>query len=310
MARGIVWGSLTRGKPQPDLNERLELSKLKRYLLADELPILAQRQHWAALWKTFALVLGGLFVVVALALVLPPSLDNLNPFLLLCLLFLIAWAGWKWLVWKGEWLVATDKRLLLNYGVINEGVVMVSLSRIIDLTYSRSRLGRMLGYGELERESQKHPNSMHQIKWVKDPDRTYLTICAAIFNLQDRMFGMEVDEYYHKDHVGDPPPHAPGLVGTPAGTAGPIKARDEPDQGEDPPGIRIHYGVSRHNNRDPWHESPDLRDSPAGKDSLRDADTGPIPYRRSSTDEGGNWRPSSTDQDPDNDHRKNPDKDR
>jgi hypothetical protein len=304
MVRGMARG-LTRGKSQPDLNERLELSKLKRFLLADETPILAQHQHWAALWKSIALVIGGLFVVAGLGFVLPASLDNLNPVLIWGWVFLVFWAGWKWLEWKREWLVATDKRLLLNYGVINQGVVMISLARVVDLTYSRSRLGRMLGYGELERESQKHPDSMHKIKWVRDPDSTYLTICAAIFNLQDRMFGMDVDEYYHEDHVGDPPPHAPGLVATPTGTAGPIKARDEPDQGEDPPGIRIHYGVSRHNNRDLWHDSTDLHGSSERNDSQRDADTGPIPYRRSSTDEGADWRTSSSDQDPDQDHDKN-----
>jgi len=300
LTRGLS-GGLTRGKAEPDLNERLELSKLKRYLLADEIPILAQHQHWAALWKTIALVVGGLFVVGALAFVLPPSLDGLNPFFLLGWFILLVWAWWKWLEWKREWLVATDKRLLLNYGVVNQGVVMISLARVVDLTYSRSRLGRMLGYGELTRESQKHPDSMHEIKWVRNPDSTYLTLCAAVFNLQDRMFGMEVDEYYHKDEVGDPPPHAPGLVATPTGTAGPIEARDEPDQGDSPPGIRIHYGVSRHNNRDRWHGSADRRESSAGDDSLRDADTGPIPYRRSSTDEGGEWRTTSNDHDKDHD---------
>ena len=296
LTRGLS-GGLTRGKAEPDLNERLELSKLKRYLLADEIPILAQHQHWAALWKTIALVVGGLFVVGALAFVLPPSLDGLNPFFLLGWFFLLVWAWWKWLEWKREWLVATDKRLLLNYGVVNQGVVMISLARVVDLTYSRSRLGRMLGYGELTRESQKHPDSMHEIKWVRNPDNTYLTLCAAVFNLQDRMFGMEVDEYYHKDEVGDPPPHAPGLVATTAGSQGPIEARDEPVQGDDPPGIQIHYGVSRHNNRDPWHLSADLNESSPRDDSLREADTGPIPYRRSSTDEGDDWRAASKNHD-------------
>jgi hypothetical protein len=41
---------------------------------------------------------------------------------------------------------------------------------------------------------------------------------------------------------------------------------------------------------------------------LREADTGPIPYRRSSTDEGGDWRTTSND--PNEDHRKHQDQDK
>jgi len=288
-----------RNRARPDLDERLELSKLKRYLLADEIPILAQHQHWAAMWKSIALVVGGLFVVAGLGFVLPASLDYLNPVLIWGWIFLVVWAGWKWLEWKKEWLVATDKRLLLNYGVINQGVVMISLARVVDLTYSRSRLGRMLDYGQLERESQKHPDSMHKIKWVKNPDSTYLTICAAIFNLQDRMFGMEEVEHEHR--IEDvPPPHAPGLYAGNASLAERAGPGDSADEDIDSEGIQIHYGVSRHYDRDPWHLSADLRES-----SLRDADTGPIPYRPSATDEG-EWRSTTTDKDhdPDQDHHR------
>jgi len=297
MARGIARG-LTWGKAQPDLDERLHDSRLKRYLLADEVPIIAQHQHWAALWKPIALVVAGLFVVAGLASVLPASLDNLNPFLLLAWLLLVCWAVWKWFEWKSKWLVATDKRLLVNYGLINQGVVMVSLARVVDLTYNRTRLGQLLRYGELERESQKHPDSMHKIKWVKNPDSTYLTICSAIFNLQDRMFGMEEVEHEHR--IEDvPPPHAPGLYTgyvPPEEHTGPTESPDGSDQANDSIGIRVHYGRtgSKQGDRDPVHQSADLRES-----SLRDADTGPIPYRRSATDEGDYWHPTTNEDDRD-----------
>ena len=297
MARGIARG-LTWGKAQPDLDERLHDSRLKRYLLADEVPIIAQHQHWAALWKPIALVVAWLFVVVLLNILLPPS--TLTDLLWWALLALVGWAVWSWFEWKRKWLVATDKRLLVNYGLINQGVVMVSLARVVDLTYNRTRLGQLLRYGELERESQKHPDSMHKIKWVKDPDSTYLTICSAIFNLQDRMFGM--DDFVHQHRIDDvPPPHAPGLY---AGNVSPSQ-RPGPaaDEDIDSEGIQIHYGVSRHYDRDPWHLSADLRDS-----SLRDADTGPIPYRRSATDEG-EWQSTTTDKDHDKNHHKDHDHD-
>jgi|GEM_PF-792138 len=294
---------------RPDLDERFRRSKLHRYLLADEHVIVAQRQHWASFWKPFVFGVAGLVVLVVLALWLPASLDGLNPLLLLAWFVVIGgWALWRYLMWRRSWLVATDKRVMVNYGLLHQGVAMFSLGRVPDLTYTRSSIGQLLGYGELKRESTGLNQTLHKVRFVEHPHATYTTICAAIFKLQDRMFGMDEDEHDHRLEGGRQPPHAPGLVTTTTGSAGPIKARGEPIQGDDPPGIQIHYGVSRHHNRDPWHLSGDLSESSPRDDSLREADTGPIPYRRSSTDEGGDWRTTSND--PNEDHHKHQDQDK
>jgi len=282
---------------RPDLDERFRRSKLHRFLLADEHVIVAQRQHWASFWKPIVFGAGGLVALVVLALWLPASLDGLNPFLLLAWFVVIGgWTLWRYLMWRRNWLVATDKRVMVNYGLLHQGVAMFSLSRVPDLTYTRSSMGQLLGYGELKRESAGINQTLHKVRFVEHPHATYTTICAAIFELQDRMFGMDEDEDYGRPDGGPaprhpgPPPRTPGLVTAAGAPRGPIDAGVEPAQGEDPPGIRIHYGVSRHHDRDPWRQSADLRAS-----SLRDADTGPIPYRPSSTDESDEWLPPARD---------------
>jgi len=286
---------------RPDLDERLHRSKLKQYLLADEIPILAQHQHWAAFARPIAFAVAGFFVALALALILPAGV--LTDLLWWAWFVLVGWAVWKWYLWKRKWLVATDKRLLVNYGLIRQGVSMISLARVVDLTYTRTTLGQLLGYGTLERESQKHPHSLHEIKWVKDPHSTYLTICAAIFNLQDRMFGMDDDEHDHRlEDVS--PPHAPGLYAgyvlpeertAPSESPDDSNQADQADEADDSIGIRVHYGTgSKQGDRESTHQSADLRES-----SLRDADTGPIPYRRSTTDEGDYWHPTTNEEDRD-----------
>src|SRR5450631_378966 len=287
---------------RPDLDERFRRSKLHRYLLADEHVIVAQRQHWASFWKPFVFGVAGLVLLVGLALWLPASLDGLNPLLLLAWLFVISsWALWRYLMWRRNWLVATDKRVMVNYGLLHQGVAMFSLSRVPDLTYMRSTLGQLLGYGELKREGTGAAQTLHKVNFVEHPHATYTTICAAIFELQDRMFGMDDDENDHR--IEDvPPPHAPGLYAgnvSPAERQGP---RDSEDEDFDSAGIQIHYGVSRHYDRDPWHLSADLRDS-----SLREADTGPIPYRPSATEEG-TWQ-STTDTDRDRHQDRDHDRD-
>jgi hypothetical protein len=170
-------------------------------------------------------------------------------------------------------------------------------------------MGQLLGYGELKRESAGINQTLHKVRFVEHPHATYTTICAAIFQLQDRMFGMDEDEDYGLTDGGPvprhpgPPPRAPGLVTASGGGSSPIDAGVEPAQGEDPPGIRIHYGISRHHDRDPWRQSADLRAS-----SVRDVDTGPIPYRPSSTDESDDWLPK--DQDKDKPHPQDDEQDR
>jgi hypothetical protein len=287
--------------PDSDIPERLRRSKLDKYLLADEIPILAQHQHWAAFAKPVLFAIAGFFGVATLAIILPANLNAVTNVLVWAWIGLVLWAVWKWYLWKREWLVATDKRLLVNYGLVNQGVAMISLARVVDLTYTRSTFGQMFGYGTLERESQNRPHNLHRIRWVKDPHSTYLTICAAIFSLQDRMFGMDQDEnYHHLEDGGPPPPHTPGLVASPSGAPSPEDSANQPDQIEDQPEIRIKYEPSRHDDQDSWQQSADLRES-----SLRDADTGPIPYRLSTTEES-TWPPTHDDEDHDENHDNGP----
>jgi len=280
---------------RPELDERFRRSKLHRYLLADENVIVAQRQHWASVAVPVGSAVAGLVAVVTLNVFLPPSL--LTDLLWWAMLALAVWAGSQWFLWRHNWLLATDKRVMVNYGLLHQGVAMFSLSRVPDLTYTRSTLGQLLGYGELEREGTGAGQTLHKVRFVEHPHATYTTICAAIFELQDRMFGMDEDENGHRFEDG-PPQHTPGLYSgyvPPEERVLPADLQHESDQDEsdqhesdqdgESPGVVIEYGVSLGGDRDsndPWQQSPDLQGS----------ETGPIPYRRS-TDEGGSWRPTT-----------------
>ncbi|HYO19623.1 MAG TPA: PH domain-containing protein [Dermatophilaceae bacterium] len=290
-----------RARQRPELDERFRRSKLHRYLLADEEVIVAQRQHWAVMWKPILIGVAGLIVVIAANVLMDPG--TLTDLLWWVLFGLAIWGAGRWYVWRRNWLVATNKRVMVNYGVLNQGVAMFSLSRVPDLTYTRSTLGQLLGYGEMQRESSGSSQTLHKLKFVEQPHATYTTICAAIFDLQDRMFGMDEEENEHRFEDG-PPPHTPGLY------SGHLPSEDrpvtqerpvptdfprEPDQDDDSVGIQIRYGASapsRYGEHETWYESSDLRDS-----SLRDADTGPIPYRPPSTDESYGWSPPTTGRD-------------
>jgi len=269
---------------QPDLDARFDHSRLERYLLAGELVIVAQRKHWAAIAEPFASAVAALLVASSLAVWLPPSF--LTGLLFLGFAFLLGRALWKWTLWWRSWLVATDKRLLLNYGLIHEGVSMIALGRVVDLTYTRSTLGQLLGYGTLVRESSGHAQTLHEVRWVKDPDSTYLTICATIFGLEDRARGADDDPHGHRLE-GVPLRHDPGRHGPYV-----TRSAGESYQVEEPSGIRIRYGSARRKaEQQRWRDSPDL-----GGPALGSTDTGQINYRRPATDASDDWTPT-TDED-------------
>jgi len=284
-----------------NLSERLRRSKMEPLLLAGEVPLLAQQPHWAKMIKPVAPAVAGLLVVFALDTSLPGSVGAVVNLLWAGWLFLVGRAAVAVVMWRRNWFVATDKRLLVNYGVklINVNLAMLSLSKVVDLSYTRSTMGFLLGYGTLVRESSGSGQTLHDVEWVKDPDETYRTICAAVFNLNneprsvnDEPRSVEADQHGHRFEDG-PPRHAPGLYAEYVPVekrAGPIKFRKALDKGQnDIPGIRIRYGESK---KPAWPTSPEL------DDSVRpDATTGRIPYRPSPT-EADNWVPTSADLDP------------
>lgn len=298
----------------PDLNHQLHRSKLGQYLLADEVEILAQRQHWVVLAEPIGSAVAGFLVVLTVDIFLPATIGGLADVFWWAWFALVVRACSKWFMWRRKWLVATDKRLLLNYGLIHQGVAMLSLSRVVDLTYTRSTLGQLLNYGSLVRESSGHLQTLHEIKWVRNPHSTYLTICAAVFGIEDRERGTVENVHDHRFEDG-PPRHAPGLYAEyvplekrpgPTEFPGTSGASGASNTADDSSGLQIRYGLSRKADRESWYLSPDLREPAA-----RGADTGSIPYRRPATDAGDDWTPTTdedgfdNDNDGDNDHDSN-----
>jgi len=154
---------------------------LRRYVLPGERVVLATRRHWAKLLEP-ALTAAGVFAVCAwLTYVLQPALgDNA---LVVWWLWLAALGrfGWFLLLWRVEWFVATDKRMLLLTGLITHQVGMMPLMKVTDMRYSRSVLGQLLGYGQFLLESAGQDQALRQIGWVARPDATYRDLCALIF---------------------------------------------------------------------------------------------------------------------------------
>ena len=154
---------------------------LRRYVLPGERVVLATRRHWAKLLEPVGTAIVVFAVCGGLTALLQPALGE--GVLVVWWLWLVALArlGWFVLVWRVEWFVATDKRMLLLTGLITHQIGMMPLMKVTDMRYSRSVLGQVLGYGQFLLESAGQDQALRQINWVARPDATYRDLCALIF---------------------------------------------------------------------------------------------------------------------------------
>jgi membrane protein YdbS with pleckstrin-like domain len=226
-------------RPDP-LARRPRHGVLGRYLLDGELILTAVHQHWAKIAEPVASVFAGLILVLALDSALPATGSPLATLLWWAWFALVVRALWKIVEWRHDWFVATDKRLVLTYGLFTQRVAMMPLAKVTDMTYNRTPLGRMLGYGTFVMESAGQDQALHRVEWVPEPDHTYRAICAEIFGVED------------EERAQD----QPGLTRSMDGPPG-------PDTTDYSTAIPI-----RPTNRQPDDDAPDIHE----------ADTGPIRY--------------------------------
>ncbi|MGB3829414.1 MAG: PH domain-containing protein [Ornithinimicrobium sp.] len=163
---------------------------LQRYVLRGEQVEVATRQHWASLTEPVFTVLVTFVFISWISSGLERAFGEFGLYLWWVWFALIIRMLWKMLEWRNEWFVATDKRLLLTYGLITHKVAMMPLGKVTDMTYGRSITGRFIGYGTFVLESAGQDQALQKINWVPAPDETYREICDIIFG-PDQPFDSE-----------------------------------------------------------------------------------------------------------------------
>ena len=154
---------------------------LDRYLLDTEMVVVAVRRHPAQVLEPVLTTVVALFLVLWGTSSLSPDVRLLPDVLWVAWLLVLGRALWRLVEWSQDWFVATDTRLLLTYGILTRKVAMMPLRKVTDMSYNRSPLGRVLGYGEFVLESAGHDQAMRVVSWLPNPDELYKLICAEIF---------------------------------------------------------------------------------------------------------------------------------
>ena len=152
-----------------------------KYLLPAERVVIVQRKHWAVLAVPVAAAFVGLLVAFAFDTGLPPSAAGVRDVVWLLWTALLAYLAWHIIEWWADRFVVTNKRVMLVHGLVTRKVDMMPLSKVTDMSYERSVIARLLGFGVFNMESAGQDQALRRISYVPQPDWLYREMCALLF---------------------------------------------------------------------------------------------------------------------------------
>jgi uncharacterized membrane protein YdbT with pleckstrin-like domain len=156
-------------------------ASVNRYLLPHERQVITVHQHPAVLIRPVFEVLVGL----ALAGWLTTVLAKVNG-----VAVLVIWVLWgilflrlavKVFEWSETYFVVTSQRFILATGLLTRKVNMMPLAKVTDMSFQRSAMGRIFGYGEFILESAGQDQALNKIDYLPYPEQLYLEVCGLIF---------------------------------------------------------------------------------------------------------------------------------
>jgi Bacterial membrane flanked domain. len=157
-------------------------SSVNRFLLPHEQQHVMVRRHPAVLLRPVAEIFGGLILAGLLSKWLG---DNNGGQAMLVVwwawLLLLVRFVWKVADWSVDYFVVTSARMLLTSGLITRKVAMMPLSKVTDMSFQRTLLGRMLGYGSFILESAGQDQAFREVHYLPYPETLYLEVCQMIF---------------------------------------------------------------------------------------------------------------------------------
>jgi hypothetical protein len=151
------------------------------YLLPHERAIITVRIHPWILAGPLSLLTGTLLLAILLSIDVVHGNDvALGAAWVACagsLIFALT-AVAEWYV---RLFIVTERRLLFVRGIKIRKVSTLPVAEIDNLTFRRSLLGRVVGYGDFIIESRATDKALRKIRYIPYPEQLYLEVCALLF---------------------------------------------------------------------------------------------------------------------------------
>ena len=158
-------------------------ARVNKYLLPYESRVITVHPHPAVLIRPFVFLLAGL----ALAGFVSASVRTAAVVIGVWVLFgiLLLWVIGKIIERAVEFFVVTTKRMVLAQGVFVRKVDMLPLTKVTEMSFQRSPLGQLLGFGEFLVESAGPEQALSHVTYLPYPEQLYLEVCGLIFKDED-----------------------------------------------------------------------------------------------------------------------------
>lgn len=166
--------------------------EVDRYLVPTEKVIFSTRLHLFMMTEPIVTTLIGLLALGWLQSNLPSEPSWFGSALVLAWLALFGRLLWKLFNWYWTIFLATNKRLVLVYGVLVRKVAMMPLGKVTDMRYDKSPFGQIIGYGKFVLESAGQDQALTSINFVPHADHHYREINAILFSPDDIKSGVRV----------------------------------------------------------------------------------------------------------------------
>jgi membrane protein YdbS with pleckstrin-like domain len=153
---------------------------VNRYLLPQERSCITVRMHPAVLARPLILVSGLVFGGLVAARkrtsrsVRPEIVWGAPVSVLLYFLYRVA-------AWRVAYFTVTNKRMILVSGLVVRKVAMMPLVKVTDMSFQRSAMGRVFGYGEFIVESAEQEQALRSVNFLPYPEQLYLEVCGLLF---------------------------------------------------------------------------------------------------------------------------------
>jgi uncharacterized membrane protein YdbT with pleckstrin-like domain len=150
---------------------------VSRYLLPREQSCITVRKHPAELAGPLILAFGGLVAAGEL------TRRSVRPKVVWgAYLSVLLYSLQRAATWQATYFTVTEMRMILVSGFVVRKVSMMPLTRVTDMSFRRSALGRLLGYGEFIVESAGEEQPLRTIDFLPYPEQLYLEVCGLLFS--------------------------------------------------------------------------------------------------------------------------------
>jgi uncharacterized membrane protein YdbT with pleckstrin-like domain len=122
-------------------------------LMPGETLVMKEHQHWIVMIKPLLLPIALVILVGLLDAfqTIPRDYRILASLATVALLGL--WLIVVWIRWSSRSFTITDRRVILDTGVVSRASKVIALDRVQDISTNQNLLGRVLGYGRIEIDS-------------------------------------------------------------------------------------------------------------------------------------------------------------